>query len=130
MLNDAALAAARTMQEAGMPDLCNIERLSLESDGMGGFEETWSVSGSAVACRIGPTGRLPEERELAGRLGDVMPLTLTLPAATDVKADDRIVVPSPLAPLPGGEGERRFEVAGVVKRSYETARRVVCVEIS
>jgi hypothetical protein len=45
--------------------------------------------------------------------------TLTLPALTDVRVADHLAV-----------GTRTFEVAGVLARSEEIARRVVCREIA
>jgi len=45
--------------------------------------------------------------------------TITVPAETDVRAGDRVVVDA-----------RTFEVLAVLAGSYETARRVVCSEVA
>jgi hypothetical protein len=56
---------------------------------------------------------------MAERIGNRSAWLVTLPATTAVDTDDRLVV-----------GSRTFEVVGVLAaHSWETARRVVCVEV-
>ena len=117
MLTAAELTAMRATLNASLPDTCEISRVTLEPDGAGGQTETWETI-VTVACRVAPSGRSPQERVIAERLSNESTWTLTLPAETDVQAGDRIVV-----------GTRTFRVAGVLTRSFETARRVVCSEV-
>jgi len=118
MLSTAELAQLRATLDESLPDTAIIQRATRASDGMGGFDETWSNAGT-VECRVSPSGREPEERMIAERLGSVTLWTVTLPAETNVTAADRIAVDS-----------RAFEVVAVLaRRSYEISTRVVCREV-
>lgn len=116
MYSATELDAMRSTLEASLPDTAQVRRKTLTSDGMGGQTESWATV-ATVACRVAPSGR-PEERAVAERLASVSVWTVTLPALTDVRAVDRLVV-----------GARTFEVVGVLARSDEVGRRVVCVEV-
>jgi len=116
MLSATELAAMRSTLNDSLPDTAQVRRKSLTSDGAGGYTESWSTV-AAVACRVAPSGQSPQERVIAERLTATAIWTVTLPAGTDVRPADRIVV-----------GSRAFEVVGVLARSYELARRVVCTE--
>ena len=117
MLSDTELAAMRGTQAEALPDMCQGRRKTAARDGMGGQNETWRTT-AIVACRVAPSGYIPQERVIAERMAAASLWTLTLPAGTDVKAADRLAV-----------GMRTFEAAAVLARSYETARRVVCTEV-
>jgi len=107
----------RATLNASLPDSCQVSRKTTTSDGAGGQTESWGTV-VTVACRVSPTGQSPQERAIADRLSGVSVWTITLPANTDVTIADRLVI-----------GARAFEVAGVLARSYEVSRRVVCVEV-
>jgi SPP1 family predicted phage head-tail adaptor len=111
------LAAMRAAQNAALPDTCVIRRVTLTPDSYGGHTEEWNDI-ATVACRVAPSGHSPQEQVIAERMSATSTWTLTLPADTDVTAADRLVV-----------GARTFEVAAVLARSFETARRVVCTEV-
>lgn len=115
MLTPDELAALREDVLATLPDTCAVQRVTLAAAG-GGQAETWNTV-TTVACRVAPSGRSPQERAIAERLGNVSAWTLTLPALTDVRVGDRLTV-----------GARTFAVAGVLARSNEIARRAVCSE--
>lgn len=117
MLTSGELARARADTEALLPDTCEISRVTLEPDGAGGQTETWETI-ATVACRVAPSGQSPQERAVAERVASVSTWTITLPAETDVKVGDRLTI-----------GARTFAVAGVLARSNEIARRVVCSEV-
>ena len=117
MFSATEMAAMRATLNASLPDTCVVSRKTTTSDDAGGFTESWNTV-ITVACRIAPTGRSPQERAIADRLTCVAVWTITLPANTDVTIADRLVI-----------GARAFEVAGVLARSYEVSRRVVCVEV-
>lgn len=117
MLSTADLAALRAEFNQSLPDTAQVQRVTRQSDGAGGSTETWTTI-ATVACRVSPMGNLPVERAIADRLTGVQFWAVTLPAATDITAADRIV-----------SGGRTFEVVGVLApRTWELARRVVCTE--
>jgi head-tail adaptor len=117
MLSTDDLVAMRTTLEDSLPDSCQVSRKTATSDSAGGFTESWATV-ATVDCRVSASGRSPQERAIADKLTGVSVWTITLPASTDVAIADRLVV-----------GTRSFEVAGVLARSYEISRRVVCVEV-
>ena len=117
MLTSIEIDAMRTMLNASLPDTAQVQRKTLTSDGAGGFTEAWTTV-ATVACRVAPSGQSPQERAIAERLASTSIWTLTVPALTDVRPADRLVV-----------GGRTFEVAAVLARSDEISRRVVCVEV-
>ena len=117
MLSTADLTALRAAQEAAMPETVTIKRLTLSDNGAGGFSESWGTA-STVSGRIGPYNRQASEGVVAERLAGRAGYTLTLPALTDVRASDRLVV-----------GTRTFEVIQPIARSNETARVVICAEV-
>jgi head-tail adaptor len=117
MLTAADLTAMRSTASASLVDVCLIKRVTLTSDGVGGYTSSWATA-ATVACRVAPA-RGPTELDLVNRAAAVQGWTLTLPYNTDVRPADRLVV-----------GSRTFEVIGrLAAETYETARRVVCVEI-
>jgi head-tail adaptor len=119
MLTTADLTAMRTALEASLPDTATISRLTRTADGAGGYTEAWATTGSAVACRVSPTGSQAAERQVAAKLAAVAPWTVTLPAETDVTTSDRILT-----------GGRTLQVEAVMApRSWEVSRRVMCQEI-
>lgn len=119
MLTADELAEMRATQTETMSEACDILRKTLSADGAGGVRESEAVAATTV-CRIGISGRSPQERMIAAQLGSVVVYTLAFPAPTDVRNADVISV-----------GTRRFEVAGVLDGTdaMETARRAVCVEV-
>ncbi len=117
MLTADELAAMREEVEASLPDTAQVQRRTLTPDGAGGFGESWQTV-ATVACRVAPSGRSPDEQVIAERLTTTSVWTLTLPADTDVRPTDRIVV-----------GARTFEVVASLARSDEIARRVVVTEV-
>jgi len=116
MLSSNELAELRAMQERNMPETVTRRRHVLTDDGHGGFNS--ADSDGTTSGRIGPTGRSPEEQMIAARVSGKQVYTVTVPAGFDVIEADQLIV-----------GSRTFEVVGVVRRSYETARRVVVVEV-
>ncbi len=117
MLSAEELAVIRGDVLELQPDTAQIQRRTLTPDGAGGHAESWNTV-ATVACRIAPSGLSPQEQVIAERLTATSIWTITLPALTDVRPADRLLV-----------GARTFEVVGVLARSEEIARRVVCVEV-
>lgn len=115
MLTAAELAVLREVQEEAMPDTCTIQRRSLQSDGMGGYTESWSDLATGVRCRIASARYRPEERAIAEQVRGKTLWMLTLPAGQDITARDRVIV-SGVA----------YEVVGLLTGgAWETARRVL-----
>lgn len=118
MISTAALAAMRTALEASLPDSATIRRNTQTSDSAGGKTDSWADL-ATVACRVSPSGRAPEERVIAERIGSVGLWTVTLPALTGITARDRLLI-----------GTRTLEVVALLApRSWELCRRVVCSEV-
>lgn len=117
MLSAEELAVIRGDVLELQPDTAQVQRRTLTPDGAGGHAESWNTV-ATVACRVAPSGWSPQEQVIAERLTATSIWTITLPALTDVQPADRLLV-----------GARTFEVVGVLARSEEIARRVVCVEV-
>lgn len=117
MLTEIELILMRAEANKSLVDSCVIKRPSVSDDGLGGKSKSDTTIGT-VACRVGPTGRQPEERVIASRLTEKMPYTLTFPAGTNVQAGDIALI-----------GTRQFSVEGVAARTYEIVRRCVCTEV-
>jgi head-tail adaptor len=118
MLPSDELDAIRIVQNLALPDAAQIRRKTEVNSALG-VEETWANHGSPVACRIGRIDRQPEERAIVERVGALVGYTVTLPASTDVTEADRLIISS-----------RTFEIIGVIKKSYETALKLICVEMT
>lgn len=118
MLTAAELAALRAVQAEALPDECSVMRATETETADGGVSHSRAAV-ATVACRLGALGRSGEERVIAERLSAVTGYVVTLPAETDVRAEDRLTI-----------GARTFEVAAVLATgAWETARRVAAVEI-
>lgn len=117
MISAAELAAMQAVQEEALPGTCVISRRTLTSDGMGGNSESW-LSVGTVSCRVSPATESGAERPVAERPLEVGPWIITTPHNTDVTPKDRVT----------WEG-RTFEVTASLGKSWETARRVVSIEV-
>ena len=117
MLSATEIDAMRSTLDDSLPDTAQVQRRTLTSDGAGGFTESWSTV-ATVACRVASSGQSPQERVIAERLATASVRTVTLPALTDVRPTDRVVV-----------GGRTFEVVDTPAPSYELARRVICTDV-
>lgn len=118
MLTAAELADMRSVQAEAQPGTCVISRKTLTADGMGGHTETWAAVGT-VTGRVWPATESGAERLIADRITETDAWVITLPYATDVVAKDRIT-----------SAGRTFEVFNAIAHDWETARRVVAVEVS
>lgn len=115
MLTAAEQAAMQATQALTLTEACTISRRTLASDGAGGYTDTWATAATTV-CRVAPI--TANEAVLAGQQRIVANWKITLPASTDVRGADRIVV-----------GARSFEVIAVQgARTRETARICLCQE--
>lgn len=110
------LAAMQVEANKYLTDTCTIRRTTLVPDEAGGTTETY-VDRAGVACRLASTGG--SEGKVAERMSLVTPWTVTLPAGTDITAEDCILMDG-----------RTLEAAVVVTRPWEITRRVLCTEVS
>jgi len=110
------LTRMRTAQDVGLPDTATIKRATATDDKQGGYTEAWTTSGTA-ACRVAQAGT-PLEAAIAERAAGRVVWMVTVPYNTDVTEADQIVA-----------GDRALQVIAVVAGSWETARRVYCVEV-
>lgn len=120
LLTAAEITAMRAVQAEALPETGVISRLVRTSDGMGGFTEAWTASGTAD-CRLAPSGG--RESAVAGKLSSVGTWTLTFANGVDVRDADRVVI-----------GAQTFAVettaAGSVDGTWQTAMRVVATEVT
>ena len=114
MLTATELSAMQATQTLTLTEACTVSRRTLTSDGMGGQTESWTTA--TTVCRVAPIAA--SEAVLAGQQRIVASWKVTLPASTDVRGDDRIVV-----------GARSFEVIAIRgAETRETARVCLCQE--
>lgn len=117
MLTAAEIAEMRSVQVLAQAGTCVITRGAMTADSMGGYTQTWSAVGT-VTGRVWPARESGAERLIADRITEADAWVITVPQGTDVVAKDRIT-----------ESGRTFEVVTAIVHTWETARRVVCVEI-
>lgn len=115
MLTAAELTSLRAAQTATLPTVAVVQRLTLASDSMGGFSES-AATAVTTTCRVAPA-RAGDAQVVAGRLRERTLLRITVPATTDVRTADRLVVSGVM-----------YEVLAVLAPgTYETARVCLCV---
>lgn len=101
-----------------MPSTAVIWRKTYTGDGVGGGTGSFAPAGT-VSCLAMPTPGPARAENFAGRDSEVESWTLSLPAYTDVRSTDYIVV------INSGT----FEVQGFnASRSYEASRVVACTK--
>lgn len=97
LLSGAQLDAMRATAEQALPGTAVIRRLTRDSDGGGGFTETWTDV-ATVACRIAPLAggeRITSSARgstVGERVVDETTNVVTLPATADVTEKDRLVI--------------------------------------
>lgn len=84
----AAMAMGRAVIERTlMPDTCEIQSVTLTPDGYGDNTEVWATD-ETVACQVSDLSA--REAQIADKLSEVVDYQITLPATTDVTAQNRI----------------------------------------
>lgn len=93
MLTAAELTAMRAVQIAALPGTAVIERATLASDGMGGFDASWAAVGT-VAARLYPREVRAIAESAAGGAAVISTSRwfVTLPVGSTVTAKDRLVI--------------------------------------
>lgn len=107
------IQSLRELAESYMPSTCEVLRKTRTPDGMGDYTETEAVV-ATVKCRL--KGVSGYERVAAGQVKAEVSGVVLFPAATDVRASDRLRI----------EG-KTYEAAAVIPRSadYEAMRAVL-----
>lgn len=111
--------ALRALANRWLIDTCTIQRATVTSTGDGN-PASWPTLASNVACSLQAYDAAPSES--VGPAGGIQAISnwrIRLPYGQDVTARDRIVV-----------GSRTFEVQGVIAKTFEVRRTVLCVEIT
>ncbi len=120
MLTDADLAGMRSALEDSLPDTAVIQRGTVHSNAGGGGTTAWVAIGT-VACRLSPISAagFGTEREVADRLAEVSDWLITMPQATTIDTDKRIVI-----------GTETFEVLAMHEpRSWDLCTRVEASQV-
>lgn len=89
MLTDHDLRRIRSTVDGLLPGTAIIQRSERQSDGSGGFTESWSAVGT-VACHL-LIDRSSSEDAVSGRIRLFSGYSILLPVGTDVRSADRIV---------------------------------------
>lgn len=74
-----------------LSDSCVIQRLVTTSDGQGGSTSTWSAVGTAL-CTVSPLKTASGAPVVGDQVTEVADRIVTLPAETDVRAADQLVI--------------------------------------
>ena len=119
MFNADDLASLRALQEENMPDLSTIERQTLADDASGGQSDAWQQVAAGVKCRIDASGRDPQAREMAARLGVAVVYVVIFPVGTDAQEGDRVTITGRAVAL---------RAVAPINGSYQTAHKCLCVE--
>jgi hypothetical protein len=119
LLTAGELTAMQTEAERLLTDSCTVRRPgSPVSDGAGGWTEGAATDYGPYDC----SRRMPQqgaEMLVAGQLNLTKPWIILLPAGTDVRGDDQIVI-----------GSAAYEVAGVLEGgTREILRRALVREV-
>jgi head-tail adaptor len=116
LLTAADIASMRGTVNTSLPDTAIIQAGTISGDSGGGGTTTWNAAGT-VACRLSPlTGT---ERDVADHLAEDAKWLITVPAATAVTTDSRVLV-----------GSATFEVLALrAPRSWEVSRQLEVQEV-
>ena len=90
LLRTTDLTWMKALQQRAMPGTVVIERYTSAADGMGGYTQTWAAVGTVVG-RIYPQRTQGNENPGGGQIISNTDWFATLPAGTDVTANDRLL---------------------------------------
>lgn len=109
-------ADIRAHLTATLPDTCTIAYPTVVKDGMGGWTETWTNRGTAIACRLAPGGgggRITQEQVKEG-----LTWTLSLDYAQAVDVKDKVTT-----------GGRTFRAITINRAESEIGLKRVTLEL-
>jgi hypothetical protein len=119
-LTDVEVASLRETTERWFTDKCDIYRIAVGDDPYGGEDETESlVSGATgVECMLESGAAHEQTRAVYGKIVGVQLFTVTLPALTDVRVGDHLLITT--------QGNLHLRVQAVMDpESWELERRVI-----
>jgi SPP1 family predicted phage head-tail adaptor len=117
LLTSDELDDMKDTQDSNLPETVYIQTLTETATATSGRSQAWNTT-TTTTGRIATLGNSGEEREIASRLGSVQGYVVTLPADTAVTNQNRLQI-----------NGRQFEIKATLKRSSQTALRLVCVEV-
>lgn len=121
----AEMADLREATESWFMDTCDIYRGAVpQPDAYGGYGSTdpEAVVAAGVKCTVESGAEHVQERALLAKIENVQAFTVTLPANTDVRVDDHLVLTS--------RNNDRLRVEAVMApESWEIERRTIATEL-
>lgn len=109
--------ALRALANRWLIETCTIQRPT-ETSGPDGISQSWATVATGVRCSLQARDLAPNEQVTPrGGVGLATTWRIRVPAGQDVAPQDRILI-----------GSRTFEVQGVVAKTFEVRRAVLCVE--
>jgi hypothetical protein len=95
------------------PDECSISRPDFTVGDYGTTPADYSTVASSIGCSWAPMSKTQgAEYVRAGQINEFVPYAITLPATTDIKPKDRIIVSAR-----GDEPEHTFEVKAILRNA-------------
>lgn len=117
LLHSAKFLTMRAVQEAALSEMVYVQRLVSESDGMGGWTETWQTA-AVVRGRIAPYLGEPGEEVRGGALRAYGENVVSLPQNTELLQNDRVQISGV-----------QYDVRAKLERSQKTALRVIVSKV-
>jgi len=117
LLTSDELDDMKDTQDSNLPETVYIQTLTETATTTSGRSQAWNTT-TTTTGRIATLGNSGEEREIASRLGSVQGYVVTLPADTAVTNQNRLQI-----------NGRQFDIKATLKRSSQTALRLVCGEV-
>jgi len=114
MLSSGELAAYQAEFNNLLGDTCVIQRLTTTSDNQGGSTSSWLPAGTAL-CIVAPIKKTGGDGAVVGdQVTETADRVITLPASTDVRVADQLVIAT-----------KTYQVSEMREpRTYEIVRRV------
>ena len=124
-LTASELAHLREETEAWFDSVCDIYHITDTDDVYGGHGGSYPGAPSLadIPCNVDSGIAHEQERSFIGRFEEVQLFTITFPAQTDVKMEDRLVIA-----LPGAQTLTCYIQAILAPESIEIERKVIAVE--
>lgn len=121
------LASLRDETEAWFDSTCDLYHQAGGDDAYGGRGGSYPGSPSLndLPCNVESGIAHEQERSFIGRFEDIQLFTVTLPAQTDVRIDDRLVIA-----LPAAQFLTVTVQAVLAPESIEIERKVIAVEVA
>lgn len=116
MLTSDEIAEMRTTANLTLTETVVVKRKTRSSDSAGGFTVSTATAATTTG-RVTPATNAGIQ-VYAQRIGERQAYIVNLPAGTDVREDDQVVI-----------GGVTYEVLGLLTGSWEIVRQCVCVRL-